>query len=450
MLPDIDGLKEMLLETIRSKQDQGYDVENLSEEVASVKDSYNALAAAACRIAKAPLREDWPYVEPDDYDPIMAECDPARPSDPIAKVDLDEVEGRVEAAFLGSVCGCILGKPLEVSPTLEEIRRAAEGIGDWPIGDYISEALLDRLGRRHRSWDCTVRERIHYAAPDDDINYTVMGMLLLERGGLDFTQEDIAHLWMKNLPPGWTFGPERTLLVKSAAYSLFTMLKPESFARPPLKTFVSLWNPRDEYCGAQIRADAYGYGCAGRPGLAAKLAWRDASWTHRKTGIYGTMFTSSAIACAAVMEEPLEVFRTALQFVPRRSRFYERVSDCLEEVASAKDWLDGYSRIHAKYNEYGHCRIYQESGTLINTLRFARDVGDGICIQVSQGNDTDSYGATAGSILGMYFGPGHLENRWLAPFNDRIHTALADFHEQSLSALAKRMAGLPRMVSDAL
>ena len=46
---------------------------------------------------------------------------------------------------------------------------------------------------------------------------------------------------------------------------------------------------------------------------------------------------------------------------------------------------------------------------LINTLRFAQDVGDGICKQVSQGNDTDSYGATAGSILGAYFGPEGLE-----------------------------------------
>jgi len=77
-------------------------------------------------------------------------------------------------------------------------------------------------------------------------------------------------------------------------------------------------------------------------------------------------------------------------------------------------------------------------------------VGDGICIQVSQGNDTDSYGATARSLLGAYFGPGHLEERWLKPFNDTIYIALADFHEQSLSALAKRMGELPSLVDEAL
>jgi ADP-ribosylglycohydrolase len=61
-----------------------------------------------------------------------------------------------------------------------------------------------------------------------------------------------------------------------------------------------------------------------------------------------------------------------------------------------------------------------------------------------QGNDTDSYGATAGSILGCFFGPGHLEERWLTPFNDDIHTALCWFYERSLSTLAQRMGQLPR------
>jgi ADP-ribosylglycohydrolase len=66
---------------------------------------------------------------------------------------------------------------------------------------------------------------------------------------------------------------------------------------------------------------------------------------------------------------------------------------------------------------------------------------------VSQGNDTDSFGATAGSLLGAYFGPGHLDERWLRPFNDDIHTALALFHERSLSKLARRMGQLPRKIA---
>jgi ADP-ribosylglycohydrolase len=203
-----------------------------------------------------------------------------------------------------------------------------------------------------------------------------------------------------------------------------------------------VWNPNDELCGALIRADAYGYACPGHPARAAELAWRDAGFTHRKTGIYGTMFVAAAIAAAFVVRDPLEIFRVALQFIPRRSRFHHIVSDSLREVAQASDWLDGYARIHAKYKEYSHCRVYQECGTLINTLRFATSIDDGFCKQVSQGNDTDSFGATSGSILGAYFGPGHLDPRWLTPFQDEIRTGLNFFPERSLSALAKRMGAL--------
>lgn len=102
--------------------------------------------------------------------------------------------------------------------------------------------------------------------------------------------------------------------------------------------------------------------------------------------------------------------------------------------------------IHGRYGEYTHCKVYQELGTLINTLKFARSIDHGFCIQVSQGNDTDSFGATSGSMLGAFFGPDHLDDRWLRPFNNTIYHALADFHEYDLDALAERLGRLPAAV----
>src|SRR5690606_18759705 len=115
-----------------------------------------------------------------------AEMDPSRPIGPIREVDLDDASRRVEAAFLASVCGCVLGKPLEISPTLAELRAAFEKIGEWPLNDYVSERVKTEGGLHalHESaWE-TCRENIRWAAPDDDINYTLMGMLLLEQHGL--------------------------------------------------------------------------------------------------------------------------------------------------------------------------------------------------------------------------------------------------------------------------
>ena len=441
MLPPVAILKRQLEEMIACQAQQGHAVETLVQELAQLEDSYDAFAAFAERIATAPLREDWPYVEPSDLEAIWAECDPARPIAPMGTIDLDDAARRAEAAFLGAVCGCILGKPLEVNPTLDEIRSAAQAVGEWPLRDYISESLLEALGRRHGSWTETCRERIAYVAPDDDLNYAIIGMLLLEAHGAAFTKTDVMNTWLRNLPPGWTFGPERTTLIKAAIHSVYRGQD------APFEMWASRWNPRNELCGAAIRVDAYGYACPGHPALAAELAWGDASWTHRRTGIYGAMFVAAAIACAFVCQDPLAIYETALQFVPRRSRFYAITADCLAMVREASDWLDGYERIHAKYGQYGHCQIYQETGTLINTTRFASSVGEGICMQVAQGSDTDCYGELVGSILGAYFGPGHLEERWLAPFNDEIRTGLACFYEQSLSRVAKRMGELPKRVA---
>ena len=447
MLPTFDVLREQLHSVIANKAEQGHVTEGLDAELDTLPDSYDTLAGFASQLADLPLVSDWPYVEPSELDDIWNEADPERPLGAIATVDLDDSVRRVEAAFLGSVCGCVLGKPLEVRLTGEEIRAGLEQTGEWPLTQYVPERIRDVLARVHRSWPETVRERIAYVAPDDDINYTIMGMLVLEQFGIGFTQGDLRDLWLRHLPIMTTFGPERTTLLKAGVHSLKGSLTVTGGTPEEITSWSEAINPGEELCGALIRADAYGYACPGRPALAAELAWRDSHFTHRRTGIYGAMFVAAAIAAAQVVDDRMAIFETALRFVPQRSRFYERVSDCLAQVRSASDWEDGYNRIHARYGEYGHCRIYQEAGTLINTLRFAEDVGRGICIQVSQGADTDSFGATSGSLLGAYFGPGHLEQRWLDPLNDDIHSGMAWFFERSLAGLARRMGELPKRVA---
>ena len=441
-LPDPEVLRARLAHEVGELAARGRAVDDLRAELDRLPPSWDGLAEFAERMAAAPIRDDWPYDEPDDLDGIRACADPDRETGVMAPIDPGQAAARAEAAFLGSVCGCILGKPFEFDPTLAEIRSALEPAGEWPLRDYVTEEVVRTLREQQGQWPELVRGRIAHVAPDDDINYTVLGLLVLEQHGSEFSPDDLLRLWLLNLPVLATFGPERTLLANAATAALEPGL-----AQPwPLEQWAAKRNPGAELCGALIRADAYGYACPGRPELAAELAWRDASMTHRGTGLYGAMFVAAAIAAAPVTADPLAVFATALRHVPQRSRFAEAVTFALEQVAEASDWLDGYERIHARFGEFGHCKVLQEVGTMVNTLRFAEDVGDGICKQVMQGNDTDSFGATAGSILGAWFGPGHLEERWTDPFADTIHLALATCWEQSLSALTRRMGRLPSLV----
>lgn len=423
-------LRSLISRAIDDRTEQGFVTDGLAAELAALPGSHDALYAFGERLSALPLRDGWPYTEPVEIDDIRAECEPQRELGSLGPHD----RKRIEASFLGRVCGCMLGKPFEVFVSLDEIRSALEETGEWPLDDYPTERAVRALPRLQGQWEELVRERIAYVVPDDDINYTIIAMLVLERAGAEFTHEHLKWLWRYNLPIGATFGPERTQLVRMGAAALT-----DDTAELPLP------NPGEELCGALIRADAYGYACIGRPELAASLAHRDASLTHVRTGVYGPMFVAAAIAIAPYASDPLEIFRQALHYVPRRSRFHEAVTASLHEVEQASDWMDGYRRVHAMFRSFGFCRILQEIGTVINTLRFADDAGHGICLQVMQGNDTDSFGATAGSILGAFFG--HIDERWTRPFNDDVHTALASFHERSLAKITKRMAALPDRVA---
>jgi ADP-ribosylglycohydrolase len=384
-------------------------------------------------------------VEPSDLAGIHSESDPTRPTGKLGELSGARAEELVRTAFTARLCGCILGKPMEGYGDLARYREVGLKLGEWPLRDYVTEAFMDSLGGGHPSRPYTTRERIAYVAPDDDLNYTILAMTVLEEKGLSFTRDDLRAAWLVNLAPGGTWGPERGFMATASAATLGGVEANVPVGDERMNAWADASNEGLELCGAAIRADAYGYACLGDPARAADLAWRDSGMTHRRTGIYGSMFIAAAIAAAPFARDPLDIFATALRYVPRRSRFFRVVSDCMSMVAEAKDWLAAYERIHSTYARYGFCQIYQECGTLMNTLRFAKDIGNGICMQVSQGLDTDSFGATAGSLLGIWLGPDALSHRWVAPFHNRIHAGLATFHEQDLEAVVTRMGRLARL-----
>ncbi len=242
-------------------------------------------------------------------------------------------------------------------------------------------------------------------------------MTLEQAAATEFTKRDLRWMWLQNLPLGYTWGPERGFLTKQAL-----LMGIDDEPEMDLEMLPATQSPNAELCGAMIRADACGYASPGRPGLAAALAWRDASLTYRSNGIYGAMFARGRNR-RGLRHRRLADDRRVRPRGRAPAQPFRRHRAGFDRPGRGGDGRgeEAYRRIHGRYGEYGHCRVFQETGTMINTLRFADSVGDGICIQVSQGNDTDSYGATAGAILGVKFGPGHLEERWLAPFHDTVH-----------------------------
>ena len=142
-------LRQALVQVLNQRLEQGCDLDRAAflDRIDAESDSYDGLYELALELRDPPLRADWPFEEPVSWQGIQAEqLDPAAAW---AQPDFAAAGARARAGFLGSVCGCVLGKPVEVDPTLFELETAGLAAGEWPLEDYISESFLDHLGRRH-------------------------------------------------------------------------------------------------------------------------------------------------------------------------------------------------------------------------------------------------------------------------------------------------------------
>jgi len=377
-------------------------------------------------------RPDFPYSEPSDLSRIRAE----RPSG-LRRMEValseEELYDRVYGAWLGRCAGCLLGKPVE-GWSREKIERYLRLAGAYPLDDYfpLVSPLPEEYGRLARS-RC-VRGRIRRMARDDDTDYTILGLHILEAHGPSFTTADVGEEWLSRLPYRGVYTAER------AAYrNLVDGLSPPATATHR--------NPCREWIGAQIRADIWGYVTPGRPELGAELAHRDAVLSHVKNGIYGEMFVSAMLSAAFATDDLETVIEVGLSEIPARSRLAEAVRDTVDWSGEFGDWRDAWDRVMEKYGHYHPVHTINNAAlVLLGLLYGRRDYGRSIAISVMAGLDTDCNGATTGSILGALLGAEALPERWTRPLNDRIESFVTGFGDSRVSDLAKRTLKIAKNV----
>ncbi|HYG92198.1 MAG TPA: ADP-ribosylglycohydrolase family protein, partial [Nocardioides sp.] len=252
------------------------------------------------------------------------------------------LDDRLLGAWLGRAAGCLLGKPVEKIPR-EGIREILVSQGRWPLDDWFTaKDLPDDVGARwpwnRRSAGTSLAENIQGMPEDDDLNFPMLALDLLERHGDALTTDDVADSWLANLPGGRVFTAERV------AYR--NLLLGEVAPRTAI-----LRNPFREWIGAQIRTDVYGWARPGRPAEAARLAWRDARLSHVRNGVYGAMFVAAACARAVVSKDIGTVLEAGLSVVPPESRYAEAVRYGAELGRSAAGTEEGLDALHARYGD---------------------------------------------------------------------------------------------------
>ncbi|TQK43868.1 ADP-ribosylglycohydrolase [Streptomyces sp. SLBN-118] len=366
--------------------------------------------------------------EPTPLTLITAACPawPAPPATPPAPSRPDALH----AAWLGRAVGCLLGKPVEKLP-LHGIRALARATGNWPLTTWFTaRGLPPELAAAHpwnrRSAATSLAENIDGMPEDDDLNYPLLNLLLLQRHGKAFTTAELAQLWLDELPAGRTFTAERI-----AYRNLLSGLE------PPLTA--ARRNPFREWIGAAIRADIHGWTHPGDPAAAAAQAHRDASLTHTANGVYGAMFIAAALATAAGGTADVhDALAAGLTVVPPRSRLSRAVRFGIDTARDEPGFDTVVDHLHAALGHYHWVHAVPNAALLAAALTHADgDFTGSICRAVSGGWDTDSNGATAGSLSGLLAGrPDALPSRWTDPLKNRLATSVAGFDGIGFDTLA--------------
>ncbi|OWA04242.1 hypothetical protein B9W62_28920 [Streptomyces sp. CS113] len=384
--------------------------------------------------------------EPTEYDRIRALCPDWPAPRPGARVS----PARLEAAWLGRAVGCLLGKPVEKLP-LSGIRRLGRAAGNWPPTAYFTARgvpgdLLAAYPWNRRSAPTSLAENIDGMPEDDDLNYPLLGLKLLQRHGRGFETADVARVWLDELPAGRTFTAERV-----AYRNLLSGVEPPDTARHR--------NPFREWIGALIRADVHGWTNPGDPGAAAEQAHRDATLTHTAVGVHAAMFAAAVIATAAGTDTDTDTgtgtgtrtrtgtgapdvhtcLRAGLAVVPPGSRLAGAVRHAVRLAAAHADFdtvVDGLHAVHSPAHHWVHA--VPNTALIAAALTHADgDFTGSVSRVVSGGWDTDSNGATVGSVAGLLAGsPAALPAHWTAPLKNRLASSVGDFDGTGFDTLA--------------
>lgn len=349
------------------------------------------------------------------------------------RFDAAEYRRRVAGAWLARAAGCTLGAIVEMWSVAEMEAAAKYYRMRWPATDYWP-ATPRPWATRYDLSRCAdyTKSGLRHVPVDDDLTYTLLGLLILEEYGPKFTTEQVGKAWKKYLP----------LACTAEKVALENLRKGVSWRQAGVKD-----NPYMEWIGADIRSDPWGYAAPGWPEKAAELAYRDAFLSHRRGGIYGAMYFAAVVAAAFAVDEPLEACRIGLSEIPEQCRLADDVRWALRQAPRLKNYRHARRLVDERFAGMSWAGTNNNACLTIFGLALGgHDVTRVLGETVALGLDNDCTAATAGSIIGACRGINNVPPHWYKPFRNRCRTYLKGCEWFSNTDIVRRFANVARAV----
>jgi len=339
--------------------------------------------------------------------------------------DADKYRDKLRGAFYARAAGCTLGSIVEFW-SVEDMENWAKYIGDaFPPVDYWSSiSNPNRLRYGKSPCETYTRGKMDGVPVDDDIAYTLLGLLIAEDHGIDFTVDEVGKAWLKYLPYACT-----------AEHVALENLK--KGIAPKEAGIID--NPYVQWIGADIRSDPFAYMAPAYPEFAAKMAYHDAYVSHRRNGIYGEMFFAAAQSAAFEVDNAIDAIKIGLTEIPKECALYGDVLWALEAGKSVKNYKDARAAMEEKFKGMSGVHTNNNAAlTIFGLMIGGLDVTKVISETVAMGYDNDCTAATAGSIVGAIVGEKGVPAHWTKNFNNKVHSYLIGHDQFVLDDLLKR------------
>ncbi|MEG1104871.1 MAG: ADP-ribosylglycohydrolase family protein, partial [Oscillospiraceae bacterium] len=370
--------------------------------------------------------------EPDTLDEIK-KLRPNGPRQLWKSLDAALYKDKLAGAFLSRMAGCTLGAPVEFD-SVEHMENWAKYTGDaFPPTQYWSKTARPGDLRYHKAdFIEYTRDNLNKVPVDDDITYTILGLLIAEDYGVDFNTENVGEAWKKYLPYACTAEEVALENLKNGVAA---------------KDVADINNPYCQWIGADIRSDPFAYIAAGNPEKAAELAYYDAYLSHRRNGIYGEMFFAAAQAAAFAVDTAREALEIGLTEIPAECTLAKDIRWAIDVSGDIKNYKQAREAVNKKFD--GMSLVHTNNNaclTVFGLLMGGNDVTKVISETVAMGMDNDCTAATAGSIVGAIVGKNNMPKHWYKDFNNVVDTYLIDVSELKIDDIFARFEKLTRKI----